>query len=181
MTDGTGQYAIENLRPGVYQVTFTLPGFATVEREGVELSGSFNARINADLRVGAVEETITVTGETPVVDVASTRQQRVLDREILDALPNSGLRTGLGVLIPSVDFRRQDVGGAGVRAVTGNMVAHGARSEDAGTTLNGMTIATFGTGAATATIFLNPMGLQEMTVSTGANDAELHAGGVRTN
>ena len=181
VTDGTGQYAIENLRPGIYTVTFTLPGFATVEREGVELSGSFNARINADLRVGAVEETITVTGETPVVDVASTRQQRVLDREILDALPNSGLRTGLGVLIPSVDFRRQDVGGAGVRAVTGNMVAHGARSEDAGTTLNGMTIATFGTGAATATIFLNPMGLQEMTVSTGANDAELHAGGVRTN
>jgi hypothetical protein len=181
VTDGTGQYAIENLRPGVYQVTFTLPGFATVERQGVELAGSFNARINADLRVGAVEETITVTGETPVVDVASTRQQRVLDREILDALPNSGLRTGLGVLIPAVDFRRQDVGGAGVRAVTGNMVAHGARSEDAGTTLNGMTIATFGTGAATATIFLNPMGLQEMTVSTGANDAELHAGGVRTN
>jgi hypothetical protein len=113
--------------------------------------------------------------------VQSTRQQHVLDREILDTLPNSGLRTGLGVLIPSVDFRRQDVGGAGVRAVTGNMVAHGARSEDAGTTLNGMTIATFGTGAATATIFLNPMGLQEMSVTTGSNDADLHAGGVRTN
>ena len=181
VTDGTGQYAIENLRPGVYTVTFTLPGFATVQREGVELSGNFTARINADLRVGAIEETITVTGETPVVDVSSTQQQRVMDREILDALPNSGLRTGLGVLIPAVDFRRQDVGGAGVRAVTGNMVAHGARSEDAGTTLNGMTIATFGTGAATATIFLNPMGLEEMTISTGSNDAELHAGGVRTN
>jgi hypothetical protein len=181
VTDGTGQYAIENLRPGMYTVTFTLPGFAVVRREGVALEGTFTARINADLRVGGVEETITVTGETPVVDVQSTRQQRVLDREILDALPNSGLRTGLGVLIPSVDFRRQDVGGAGVRAVTGNMVAHGARSEDAGTTLNGMTIATFGTGAATATIFLNPMGLEEMTITTGANDAELHAGGVRTN
>ena len=181
VTDGTGQYAIENLRPGLYTVTFTLPGFASVQREGVELSGTFTARINADLRVGAIEETITVTGETPVVDVQSARTQHVLDREILDTLPNSGLRTGLGVLIPAVDFRRQDVGGAGVRAVTGNMVAHGARSEDAGTTLHGMTIATFGTGAATATIFLNPMGLQEMTITTGANDAELHAGGVRTN
>jgi hypothetical protein len=181
VTDGTGQYAIENLRPGMYTVTFTLPGFAVVRREGLELAGTFTARINADLRVGGIEETVTVTGETPVVDVQSTRQQRVLDREILDALPNSGLRTGLGVLIPSVDFRRQDVGGAGVRAVTGNMVAHGARSEDAGTTLNGMTIATFGTGAATATIFLNPMGLEEMTITTGSNDAELHAGGVRTN
>src|SRR5687767_15916620 len=87
VTDGTGQYAIENLRPGLYTVTFTLPGFAVVQREGVELSGSFTARINADLRVGGIEETITVTGESPVVDVASTRQQRVLDREILDALP----------------------------------------------------------------------------------------------
>jgi hypothetical protein len=181
VTDGTGQYAIENLRPGLYAVRFTLAGFSAVERDGVELSGSFTARINADMRVGGIEETIKVTGETPVVDVQSTQQERVLDREILDALPNAGLRTALGVLIPSVDFRRQDVGGAGVRAVTGNMVAHGARSEDAGTTLNGMTIASFGTGAATATIFMNPMGLQEITIDTGSNDAELHAGGVRTN
>ncbi len=181
VTDGTGQYAIENLRPGLYTVTFKLPGFAAVQRDGVELSGTFTARINADLRVGGIEETIRVTGETPVVDVQSTRQERVLDREILDTLPNAGLRTALGVLIPSVDFRRQDVGGAGVRAVTGNMTAHGARSEDAGTTLNGMTIASFGTGAATATIFLNPMGLQEITIDTGSNNAELHAGGVRTN
>jgi hypothetical protein len=181
VTDGTGQYAIPDLRPGLYSVKFTLTGFSAVEREGVELSGSFTARINADMRVGGLEETIKVTGETPVVDIQSTQQERVLDREVLDALPNAGLRTALGVLIPSVDFRRQDVGGAGVRAVTGNMVAHGARSEDAGTTLNGMSIASFGTGAATATIFMNPMGIQEMTIDTGSNDAELHAGGVRTN
>ena len=167
VTDGTGQYAIENLRPGLYTVKFTLLGFGAVKREGVELEGTFTARINADLRVGGIEETVTVTAETPVVDVQSTRQQRVLDREILDTLPNSGLRTGLGALIPSVDFRRQDVGGAGVRAVTGNMTAHGARSEDSGTTLNGMTIASFGTGAATSTLFLNPMGLQEITIDTG--------------
>ena len=181
VTDGTGQYAIPDLRPGVYVVKFSLTGFAPVEREGVQLSGTFTARINADLRVGGLEETVKVTGETPVVDVQSTQQERVLDREVLDALPNAGLRTALGVLIPSVDFRRQDVGGAGVRAVTGNMVAHGARSEDAGTTLNGMSIASFGTGAATATIFMNPMGIQEITIDTGSNDAELHAGGVRTN
>ena len=181
VTDGTGQYAIQDLRPGIYSLKFTLAGFSVVQRDGVELSGTFTARINADMRVGGIEETVKVTGETPVVDVQSTQQERVLDREILDALPNAGLRTALGVLIPSVDFRRQDVGGAGVRAVTGNMVAHGARSEDAGTTLNGMSIASFGTGAATATIFMNPMGIQEMTIDTGSNDAELHAGGVRTN
>ena len=181
VTDGTGQYAIENLRPGIYSVRFTLAGFAAAQRDGVELSGSFTARINADLRVGGIEETVKVTGETPIIDVQSTRQERVLDREVLDALPNSGLRTALGVLIPSIDFRRQDVGGAGVRAVIGNMTAHGARSEDAGTTLNGMTLASFGQGAATSTLFLNPMGLQEISIASGSNNAELNAGGVRTN
>ncbi len=73
VTDGTGQYRLENLRPGQYAVVFTLPGFATVRREGIALTGSFTATINADLRVGGLEETITVTGETPVVDVQSSR------------------------------------------------------------------------------------------------------------
>src|SRR5687767_15876697 len=69
VSDGTGQYQIVNLAPGTYSVTFTLPGFNTVVREGVVLAGSFTAKIDADLRVGALEETITVTGESPVVDV----------------------------------------------------------------------------------------------------------------
>src|SRR6476660_1889065 len=71
VTDGTGQYLIENLRPGTYSITFTLTGFTTVKREGIELTGSFTASVNTDLRVGAVAETVTVTGETPVVDVQS--------------------------------------------------------------------------------------------------------------
>src|SRR5712691_3591542 len=75
VSDGTGQYRIEDLRPGVYTVTFTLQGFSTFRREGVELSGSFTATINAELRVGALAETITVTGETPVVDVQSARRE----------------------------------------------------------------------------------------------------------
>jgi hypothetical protein len=77
VTDGTGQYRIESLRPGVYTVTFTLAGFSTVKREGVELAGSFTATVNADLRVGAVEETITVTAATPLVDVQNTTAERV--------------------------------------------------------------------------------------------------------
>ena len=69
VTDGSGLYRIVDLLPGTYAVEFSLPGFTTVRREGVELTGSFAASINADMRVGALEETITVTGETPVVDV----------------------------------------------------------------------------------------------------------------
>src|SRR5436190_5674283 len=71
VSDGSGHYTIENLRPGAYTVTFTLTGFSTVKREGIELTGSFVATINADLKLGALEETITVTGETPIVDVQS--------------------------------------------------------------------------------------------------------------
>src|SRR5207248_2934084 len=66
VTDDTGQYRIVDLRPGIYAVTFGLAGFSAVKREGIELSGNFVATVNADLKVGALEETITVTGETPI-------------------------------------------------------------------------------------------------------------------
>src|SRR5687767_12892411 len=82
VSDDTGQYRIVDLRPGAYAVTFTLPGFSAVKREGIELSGTFVASVDAELRVGAVEETITVTGESPIVDVQSARTQQIIDREI---------------------------------------------------------------------------------------------------
>src|SRR5256714_15433286 len=75
-TDTTGQYKIVDLRPGMYSLTFTLTGFSTVKREGIELSGSGTVQINADLKVGALAETITVTGETPVVDVQNAARQQ---------------------------------------------------------------------------------------------------------
>src|SRR5262245_28143632 len=87
VSDGSGQYRIVDLRPGVYTVTFTLSGFSTVKREAITLQGTMTATVNAELRVGAVEETITVTGETPLVDVQSVEQQRVLNKEIIDTLP----------------------------------------------------------------------------------------------
>src|SRR6185369_17099838 len=87
VTDGTGQYRIESLVPGAYTVTFRLPGFATVEREGIALTGTFTATVNAEMRVGAVEETVTVTGESPLVDVQSATKETVLDQEILNISP----------------------------------------------------------------------------------------------
>ena len=73
VTDNTGQYRIENLRPGTYSISFTLVGFSTTKRDGVELTSFITTSLNAEMRVGAVEETMTVTGETPVVDVQSAR------------------------------------------------------------------------------------------------------------
>src|SRR5687767_475373 len=89
VTDTAGRYQITELRPGIYTVSFSLPGFNTVRREGLELNTGFTASVNADLRPGGIEETITVTGSSPVVDITNVRSQNVLTREILDALPTS--------------------------------------------------------------------------------------------
>ena len=92
-TDGTGQFRIVDLRPGTYAVTFALAGFNTVRREGLELTGSFTVSVNAELRVGALEETVTVTGETPVVDVQNASRQRVFGHDVVDAVPTAKNRT----------------------------------------------------------------------------------------
>src|SRR5436309_3518274 len=87
VTDAQGNYKIVDLLPGVYSVTFTLTGFSTVKREQLELTTGFTASVNAEMNVGTMEETVTVTGASPVVDIQNNRQQIVLSREVWDALP----------------------------------------------------------------------------------------------
>jgi hypothetical protein len=124
VTDGNGLYRIVDLRPGKYDVTFTLTGFATYKREGLELSSEFNATVNADLRVGALEETITVTGESPIVDVTSARRQRTLDSDLVQSLPTAKGYAGLMVLIPSMV---QSGGGVPNVQLSPGMVVFGGR------------------------------------------------------
>ena len=81
VTDESGRYRIVDLRPGTYAVNFSLTGFQSVRRQGIELPGTFTATVDAELRVGSIEETITVTGESPIVDVQSIRRQTVLDSD----------------------------------------------------------------------------------------------------
>jgi hypothetical protein len=179
VTDGTGQYRIENLRPGVYTVTFGLAGFNTVRREGIELTGTFTASVNADLRVGALEETITVTGETPVVDVQNTTRQMVLDRELIREIPSSRNPQILAGLLPGVTKANADVGGIAGESSTaaGAMTVHGnadARSEVSGISIH----ATQGSGVTG----LGSVGAyQEVQVDTGAISAEQKEGGLRIN
>ena len=92
VTDSSGQYKIEQLRPGAYSVTFTLTGFTTIKRDGVEAAGTLATTVNAELRVGTVNETVVVTGAAPTVDVHGIRQERVLGQELLEALPLGELR-----------------------------------------------------------------------------------------
>ena len=111
-TDGEGRYSIVDLRPGAYTVTFTLAGFSTLKRDGVELGTGFVASVNVVLSVGALAETITVTGASPVVDTTSVRQQETLNSRELDALPsgNIGLQT-LAYVTPGFATTQADVGG----------------------------------------------------------------------
>ena len=181
VTDGTGQYRIETLRPGTYTVTFTLPGFSTVRREGIELTGSFVATVNADLRVGSIAETITVSGETPVVDVQSTTRQRVMDREILDQIPSGRTQYNLGVLIPGVVLGGgQDVGGSGGQTAFPDLQIHGSKASDSVETMGGMSISVLNTGSHQP-VRLNPAGTQEVVLDTASGDAEYAVGGVRIN
>src|SRR5688572_11798841 len=112
ITNEQGQYTIVDLRPGVYTVTFMLPGFSTLVRSGVELSADFTATINVELRLGGVEETVTVTGESPIVDVSSTARTQVLTRELLDTIPTGRTIQALGQLIVGVTLNAPDVGGS---------------------------------------------------------------------
>ena len=124
VSDSAGQYKVEQLRPGVYTVTFTLTGFSTVRREGIEISAGFTAPVNASLKVGAVSETITVTGEAPVVDVQSSSQRKTLPKEALDALPTARSFATLGTTLPGVTANQRDVGGT--QGERGNILsAHG--------------------------------------------------------
>jgi hypothetical protein len=103
VTDGTGQFRIIDLPPGPYTLNFTLTGFSTVKREGIELAGVQVTTINAELRVGAVQETITVTGETPIVDVQSARRGQVLSNETIKDLPATRGYNAIVAMVPSVN------------------------------------------------------------------------------
>src|SRR5262249_18768957 len=117
VTDAGGQYKITDLRPGTYTVTFTLTGFNTFKREGLDLSAGFTATVNADMKVGALEETLTVAAATPVVDIQNVRTNTVLSRQVLDALPTAKNIPALASLTVGVTSvaggggSSQDVGG----------------------------------------------------------------------
>jgi hypothetical protein len=120
VTDSTGRYQIVDLRAGTYAVTFTLPGFSTVKREGIELTGLMTATVSVDLRVGAVQETITVTGESPMVDVQSVRRQATITGEVLSTIPTARGYTGVMLLVPAI--QTQGTSPANVQATPGMVV-----------------------------------------------------------
>jgi hypothetical protein len=182
VTDGNGQFKIVDLRPGTYTVTFALPGFSSVRRDGVELAGSFAATINAELTVGAVNETITVTGESPVVDVQNAKQQQVMGAEVLNAIPTGRTQFGNAVMVPGINTTAQDVGGANsLAAAASSLTIHGSRAGDQRVQLGGVPTANLEVSGNSSNFIPNMGSVQELTVDVAAGTADQETGGVKMN
>jgi hypothetical protein len=181
VTDGNGRYQIVDLRPGTYSVTFTLAGFNTVKRDGVQVSGTAASSVDADLRVGSLEETITVTGEAPVVDTTSVTKQQVLNTDTVNALPTARNYFGLARMIPGTSGGGNDVGGSLIQDVGQSVTVHGSKNTDQRITANGVSTMTLQAGGNIGGQTPDVGSAAEVTVDTTSLSADLPTGGVRVN
>jgi len=186
VTDDRGLFRIVDLRPGVYTVTFTLPGFGTYKRDGIELETAFTATVNAELKVGALEETVTVSGQAPIVDTQNVMAREVFTKQTVDALP-VGLNTGMyATLIPAAKVPTTDSGATGGLDVGGTQserstsvfTVHGG-TNDMSLTQDGLQFTRGGGGATTWS--MNRLAMQEVNVQVGGITAESGSGGIQLN
>ncbi len=179
ITDANGAYRLVDLRPGTYSLTFSLPGFSTVKREGIELQSDFTMTINGDMKVGSLEETLTVTGAAPTVDVQSTTKTQVLNRDVVDAIPTGRTIQGLGQLITGVNLNQPDVGGSRAMQQT-YMSAHGAGASQTTVQVDGLMVNGLDVDGAVQNYFNQSMS-QEMVYTTSGASADVAGGGIRLN
>jgi hypothetical protein len=184
VSDSNGRFQIVDLRPGTYTVTFTLTGFNTFKRDGVLLSGSATSTVDAELRVGSLEETITVTGESPVVDTHTLTKQQVLSADVVDALPSARNYVTLGRMVSGTNATgngANDVGGSLIQDVGGSLTVHGSRATDQRVTANGINTMTLQAGGNIGGQTPDVGSAAEVTIDTTSLSADLPTGGVRIN
>ncbi len=179
-SDDRGQYKIVDLRPGMYVVTFTLPGFSTVKREGIDLPATFTATVNAELRIGALEETVTVTGASPIVDTQTVLKRQVVSKETIDAMPTSKNWSTIGVMTVGVSSNQNDVGGSAGEHQN-QLKAHGGSFNDRLVQLDGIMNANMACNYSCTGLSTNDASTQELSYEFGAISAEVAGGGVRVN
>jgi len=178
-SDSQGRYTIVDLRPGVYKVTFSLAGFRTVIQENIDLPANFSATINAELELGAVEESVTVSGLAPTVDVQNAQRTTVINRELLDAVPMPRMFVAQAAMAVGTKVSSQNVGGTRA-AVNPRVTAHGSLSKDTTIDVDSMKMNTLVGGGDSHPDHNDGM-TQEMTVQTSALGAEVSAGGPHIN
>jgi hypothetical protein len=180
VTDAAGQYRIVDLRPGTYDVAFELSGFQSVKHEGLTIEANFTATVNADLKVGSVEESITVTGASPLVDVQTTAKREVLSRELLDALPTGRSFQGIGATLPALSMGRFDVAGSNSMQ-QGVLVVYGGTGTDLAMEVDGLNIMGTLDRGWYPLVYHNDGEFQEMVYQVAGGPAESQTGGVRIN
>ena len=173
VADGNGQYQITNLPPGNYKIAFSLPGFATVVREGVELSGAGVTSINAEMRVGSLEESITVTGETPVVDVQSARQTTVINGDVVRALPASRSYGNYLAAVPAIQATGFNTG---VATSNNFFTARGGRSNEGAIQIDGLNVGSPGNGGGVSGYLYDMNNSAEVQVSISGGLGESDRG-----
>jgi hypothetical protein len=178
VSDGTGGYRLTELLPGTYSLTFTLPGFATVKRDGVEITGAGVITINQDLKVGDLQETITVTGETPIVDVQSTRRQQVIDDSTINALPATRGYNALVFLVPSVTGGSNQIDLMPAMRI---FYSHGGRGNEGRTYVDGLSTGSAFNGGGASGYIIDTANSQEMQVSLSGGLGETEVGGATVN
>ena len=180
VTDGSGQYRITDLTPGAYTVTYSLPGFTRVVREGVALTGSGVTTINAELRVGALQETITVTGETPIVDTQTTRREMVINAQTLATAPVTRSYGTLLAAIPGITTDNTSRGAMTEPFMT-FFTSNGGRANEGRMMINGMTVAASFNGGGVSTFIYDVANTEEMQVLVSGGLGEAEAGGPSVN
>ena len=173
VTDANGIYRVVDLRPGPYVVTFALQGFNTLKREGIQLPAEFTATVNAELSVGTLQETVTVSGEAPIVDIRSSGTQIQVERDTLEALPGTGRLALLNTLLPGANLTNSTERSAGGNDRTQTRFSlHGAPEaqpyvDGINQQIPGITIGVF---------VFSQLNIQEVTATSGG-DAEADFGG----
>jgi hypothetical protein len=178
-SDGEGRYAIVDIRPGTYTVTFALSGFNAFRREGVIVPANTAVPINAELKVGALEETVTVSGASPVVDVQNTQRQQVMTRDLIDTIPSARNLQSVGALVPGIRLNVPDVGGTQQTEQT-YMATHSNASRDNTILLDGLPAQTNLLDGQVQNYIDNAL-VAEATYQTSGVMAESSGGGVRVN
>jgi hypothetical protein len=184
VTDGSGQYSIISLPVGTYSVTFTLTGFNASKREGVDVPANFTAPVNGELKVGSITETITVTAQSPLIDVQSASQTRAVTPEIIKSIPIGGTMYQLAAMNPGVSIvggsAVVDVGGASGSPVQAQLSSHGSATGDEVQLLDGLRIGNMMGGSRT-NVSLAPLIYEQVDVQLSGQGGDSTTIGVTSN
>lgn len=175
VTNEAGIYRFPSVPPGVYALSYELAGFGAVKRDGIRITLGFNAQVNVELSVASLQETVTVSGESPVIDTTATRVQTNFDAQQLGSLPNARDMWSLLATTPSVTLNRVDVGGATMGTQT-TYFAYGYSGQNR-PLIEGINT-TEGTSA--AGFYLDYGSFEEVFIGAAGNSAEMPNPGVLT-